>query len=159
MNDLTNGSNAVGSTRGANGSENTPANVPADTAGLRYINSAVAAPADRRRRRRRRSLLLLSDIDRRTLAYRETTRLISAIESDLGGHENTTAAEKQMIQHAGVLGAVLADQEAKYLKGRSINVPEYCAVINAQRRLFETLGTTRRSRDVTPSLDAVLAED
>jgi hypothetical protein len=124
---------------------------------MRYINSAVAAPKRSKRRRAKARLLMLADMDKRTLAYRETTRLISAITSDLGGPENISAAEAQMIQHSAVLGAILADQEAKYLKGRLINVGEYCAVANAQRRLFEAVGTTRRPKDVTPDLQSYLA--
>src|SRR5262249_30488312 len=95
-------------------------------------------------------LLTLESIDRRTAAYRETAQLIAEIQSDLGGAENISAAEKQMIQHASVLGAIASDMEVKYLKGRAIDLVVLCRVLNAQRRAFDAIGYRRRQRDVTP---------
>jgi hypothetical protein len=101
-------------------------------------------------------LLTLDGLDARTAAYRETRRLIDEVESDLGGVENISAMERQMVQHGAVLGAIAADLEAQYLKGRRIDLVSLCTVLNAQRRAFDAIGYKRRQRDVTPSLQGFL---
>jgi hypothetical protein len=101
-------------------------------------------------------LLTLDGIDRRTAAYRDTKRLIADVEADLGGAENVSAMERQMVQHGAVLGAIAADMETKFLQGRRINLVELCTVLNAQRRAFDAIGYKRRQRDVTPTLQGFL---
>jgi hypothetical protein len=84
---------------------NEPADVapelPADTA------PTVAAYGGKER------LLTLDGVDKRTGAYRQTKQLITDIETDLGGPDQLSAAERQLVQHGAVLGAVLTDMEAK----------------------------------------------
>jgi len=101
-------------------------------------------------------LLTLDGLDARTAAYRETRRLIDEVESDLGGAEHLSAAERQMVQHGAVLGAIAADLEAQYLKGRRIDLVSLCTVLNAQRRAFDAIGYKRRQRDVTSTLQGFL---
>jgi ribosomal protein L30/L7E len=96
--------------------------------------------------------LTLADIDKRTVAYRETTRIMEEIESDLGGPEQLSAGERQLVQRAGVLGAVLSDIEARWIRGEPLDPGSYCTIINAQRRVLEGLGLRRRPKDVTPSV-------
>jgi hypothetical protein len=95
-------------------------------------------------------LLSLSDLDKRTAAYRETRRLIDEIETDLGGGDRLSTGERQLIQRAAVLGAVLTDCESRWIEGEPIDPTSYCTIVNAQRRVFETIGLHRRARDVTP---------
>jgi hypothetical protein len=101
-------------------------------------------------------LLTLEGMDGRTAAYRETKRLIDEVTADLGGAEHLSAAEKQMVQHAAVLGAIATDLEAQHLKGRRIDLNGLATVLNAQRRCFEAVGYRRRQRDVTPTLEGYL---
>jgi hypothetical protein len=49
--------------------------------------------------------------------------------------------------------------EAKYLRGMMVDPALYCTVLNAQRRVFETIGLRRRPRDVTPDLRTYLKEN
>jgi hypothetical protein len=102
-------------------------------------------------------LLSVADLDQRTAAYRSTKQLISDIESDLGGPDQLSAAERQLAQHSAVLGAILADMEVNYLKHRRIDPVLFCTVVNAQRRTLEAIGLRRRPRDVTPDLQTYLA--
>lgn len=102
-------------------------------------------------------LLTLGDLDRRTASYRKTVDLISAIETDLGGAGNLSAAERQLVQRAGTLGAMLEDVETKWIAGEPIDPAAFCTVVNAQRRVLETIGLKRRPRDVTPDLQSYLA--
>jgi hypothetical protein len=94
-------------------------------------------------------LLTLDGLDRRTAAYRTTRKLIDEIEGDLGGADRLTTGERQLVQRAAVLGAVLTDTESRWIEGEPIDTTAYCTVINAQRRLFETIGLERRTRDVS----------
>ena len=101
-------------------------------------------------------LLTLDTLDRRTAAYRETNQLITEIYADLGGEDRLSAAERQMVQHGAVLGAYATDLEARYLKGRRIDLTALCTILNTQRRCFDAIGYQRRPRDVTPSLQGFL---
>ena len=101
---------------------------------------------------RRRSLLTLKGLGYRNPAYRVTKQLIREIEADLGGAENLTAAERQMVQHGAVLGAIAQDYEARYFMGRQPDLALLCRVLKAQRSCFDAIGYRRRQRDVTPSL-------
>jgi hypothetical protein len=78
--------------------------------------------------------------------------LISAIEADLGGADRLSTGERQLIQRAAVTGAMLEDQEARWLSGKDIDPALYAALGNAQRRMFEAVGIKRQPRDVTPKL-------
>jgi hypothetical protein len=105
---------------------------------------------------RKYRLLTLDALHSQTAAYRETNALISEVTADLGGSEHLSAAERQMVQHGAVLGAIATDMEVQYLKGRRINLMELCTVLNAQRRCFDAVGYKRRQRDVTPTLQGFL---
>ena len=89
-------------------------------------------------------LLTLDDLDRRTAAYRETRKLIDEIETDLGGGERLSTGERQLVQRAAVLGAVLTDTESRWIEGEPIDATAYCTIVNAQRRVLETIGLRRR---------------
>ena len=77
---------------------------------------------------------------------------MAALENDLGGPDNVTVAERQIVQHAGVLGAVIEHQEALWLAGDEVDETALLAAVNCQRRLLETVGLQRRARDVTPNI-------
>lgn len=94
----------------------------------------------------------LDSMDKRTSAYRETRKLIDEIEGDLGGSDRLSTAERQLVQHAAVQGAFLADLEARWLQGEPIDPIEHCTISNSQRRLIETVGLRRVPRDVVPRL-------
>jgi len=90
--------------------------------------------------RKKRQLKSLKDLDPRTTAYRRTLDLIRAIETDLGGNEQLSTGERQIIQRAALTGALLEDLEARWLATGEIDASLYCTLGNAQRRLFEAVG-------------------
>jgi hypothetical protein len=100
-----------------------------------------------RRRLGKLKLITLSDMDRRTAAYQKTAELISAISQDLGGDDQISASEQQLIQRGAVLGAVAEHIETLWLAGGEIDAGEYCTILNCQRRIFESIGLSRRTRD------------
>jgi hypothetical protein len=81
-------------------------------------------------------------LDRRTTAYKETRRLIDELENELGP---LSIAERQLVQRAAVLGAVLTDAESRWIEGQPIDATAYCTIVNAQRRVLETIGLRRRA--------------
>jgi hypothetical protein len=101
--------------------------------------------------------LTLADLDRRTAAYRETRKLIDEIEADCGGRDMLSTGERQLVQRAAVLGAVLTDTESRWIEGEPVDLTGYCTIVNAQRRLLETIGLRRQPRDVTPSVAEYVA--
>ena len=86
-----------------------------------------------------------------------TRRLIEAIHADLGGVDRLATGERQIVQRAALLGTMAEDAEARWLAGQPIDPNVLCVLANAQRRLFETLGLSRRSKDVTPSVAQYIA--
>jgi hypothetical protein len=111
------------------------------------------------RQRKGRQLMRLKTLDAldsRTHAAAKAKALVSALESDLGGPDNVTVAERQIVQHAGVLGAVIEHQEALWLAGDEVDETALLAAVNCQRRLLETVGLRRRARDVTPNIHQYL---
>lgn len=101
-------------------------------------------------------LATLDSLDGRTKAARLARALVDNIEADLGGADCLSAGERQLAQRAGVLAAMLESQEAAWLAGDKFNLTDYLASINAQRRVLESLGLQRRTKDVTPTLGEYL---
>ena len=101
--------------------------------------------------RRLKRLLTLADLDHRTTAARRAHDLIESIHTDLGGVDRLATGEQQIVQRAALIGTMAEDVEARWLAGQSVDPNILCVLANAQRRLFEALGLSRRSRNVTPS--------
>jgi hypothetical protein len=108
---------------------------------------------------RQRQLLMKQGVAKRSTAYLTTKELIAAIESDLGGSDQLSAAERQLVQHAAIVGSMLADMEIRYLAGKTIDTSEYGFLVGVQHRLFSLIGLRRRPKDVTPSLEDVLRDE
>jgi hypothetical protein len=107
-------------------------------------------------RRRVTKLATLNQLDQRTSAAKQARALMADIESDLGGADELTAAERQLVQRSAVTGAILESMEAEWLASGQIDAATYIALGNAQRRYLETLGIERRARPVQ-SLEQYLA--
>jgi hypothetical protein len=102
-------------------------------------------------------LLTLGELDGRTIAARNVRTLIDSIESDLGGSDRLSAAEREIVRRAALASAMLEHQEAAWLTGGGLDVGAYTALANLLRRLLTTVGLERRPRDVTPDLDKYIA--
>ena len=103
-------------------------------------------------------LLCLDDLDRRTRACKQALSLRDGFLSDLGGEDYASTAQRELAQRAAILGAMLEDQEARYLQGEPVELAEFCTLVNAQRRVLSDIGLDRRQRDVTPSLGEYIAK-
>jgi hypothetical protein len=100
-------------------------------------------------------LATLDQLDGRTSAARAARDLMADIESDLGGSDMVSAAEKQIVQRAAIVGAILESMEAEWLAGGQIDMQVYIPLANLQRRHLEAVGLKRAPRDIT-SLGEIL---
>ena len=103
-------------------------------------------------------LLSLARLDGRTVAAKRARELIESIEVDLGGSDSLSEGTKQLVQRAAVLGTYVESCEAQWLAGKAVDLTNYLAAINAQRRVLATIGLQRVPRDVTPTLDEIAEE-
>jgi hypothetical protein len=94
-------------------------------------------------------LATLAQLDGRTVAARQARDMMADIEADLGGRDQLSTGELQLIQRAAIIGAILEDMEALWVAGGQIDAPTYVALGNAQRRYFQTVGLKRAPRDIT----------
>ena len=116
-----------------------------------YTPDTPGMPADRSQERSRRPRLLsLNDLDGRTNAAKSARALIADLESDLGGSDQLSAAERELVRRSALAGAMLQDMEVKWLSGLGIEVAAYTTLANSQSRMLNMLGLRRRAKDVTP---------
>jgi hypothetical protein len=121
-------------------------------------SDGAAKPKTKRRSQAAKARLTsLADLDRRTAVFRLVTDEIRAIEGDLGGADRLSTAERAIVSDAALAGAMAQDLGARWLRGEPVQVGEYCTLINARRRLLETVGLGRRANDVSPSLSQYLS--
>ncbi|MER9331881.1 hypothetical protein [Mesorhizobium sp. M0488] len=85
-------------------------------------------------------LRTLDDLDRRTTAARVVFELRDTLAADLGGKANLSSMKLELIDNVAVLGAMLKDSAASYITGEEIDITEFMALTNAQRRLLADLG-------------------
>jgi hypothetical protein len=121
--------------------------------------STPAKSAERRQPRASGKVRLSSfdQLDLRFGAAQAAMRFRDDLASDLGGLDRLTAGERALVDHAAILNAILAHLGVRYLHGHEIDMPSYMGTGNAMRRVLETLGLQRRSRDVTPTLEEIVA--
>jgi hypothetical protein len=125
--------------------------VPPEVAAVRQGRGADSPPLAPRRTRTRRGkvrLITLDALDARTAAAHSVRELIATLSKDLGG--DLSAGEQQLVQRAAMIGAIVADCEARWATGQQVELAEYFMAVNTQRRVLATLGLRRRPRDVTP---------
>ena len=96
---------------------------------------------------------LLPGIDGRSAWVRRAKDLIAEHVADLGGLDNTSAAERSLIRRASVLTVELERLEATFaaaLEADPDRLDLYARTAGNLRRLLEAVGLQRRPRDVSP---------
>ena len=123
---------------------------------------AVDRPKDRQRSRITNGSALLPGVDGRSPWVRRCKDVIAAHLSDLGGEDNTSAAERSIVRRASVLTVELERLEARFALAEQASPEDldlYQRTAGNLRRLLEAVGIQRRPRDVTlPSLREYLAK-
>lgn len=123
-------------------------------------NPKAKKPPARERRSRKLKVLLptIGSLDRRTRAAQIVIELRDQIFSDLGGSDHVSAAQRQIVDRAAMLSAVLEAAEVSFLKGEDFDVGSYATLAAVQARLLTALGLKRMIKDVSPGgLPALLA--
>jgi hypothetical protein len=105
-------------------------------------------PPRPRTRQGKARLLALDHLDQRTAAAQAARRLIATLTTDMGGEDRLSEGERQLVQRAALLGAIVADFEARWVAGQSVDLGEYLQAVNVQRRVLATLGLKRVPKDL-----------
>jgi len=95
---------------------------------------------------------LLPGIDQRSAWVRRCRDIIAEHLSDLGGHDNCSAAERSIVRRASVIEVELEMLEAKFATAGQATADDldlYQRTAGNLRRLLEAVGLQRRPRDVT----------
>src|SRR6516165_7849295 len=105
--------------------------------------------------------VLIAGVDQGSPWVRRCKDVIAAHLSDLGGADNTSAAERSIIRRAAVLTTELEVLEVRFAKAgeacaADLEVYQRCS--NSLRRLLEAIGLQRRPRNLNPKLDDLLLE-
>ena len=116
----------------------------------------MAGSAQKRRVHRKVAIPTLKQIDTRTRAGRHALAVRDRIRRDLGGEDQLSAMQLELIDRAAVLSCLLNSQEASWLNGGEIDPNAYCTVTNTLSRTLGALGLQRVARDVTIGLPALL---
>jgi hypothetical protein len=101
---------------------------------------------------------LFVDGDGNSAWSRRYRDLIVGHVSDMGGRDMLSEAQLSLIKRASTLELELEQAEGRLSKGEQIDLDSYGRAASHLRRILESLGLQRRSRDVTPSLADILRE-
>jgi len=103
------------------------------------------------RRRHRASLprpFSRREIDGRSSAAKLFDGLTAAIEADLGGADQLSAIERNLIQAFAGAAVTLHHLNAQLMAGHEINLAQHAQAVSAMVRVASRLGLQRRQKDV-----------
>src|SRR5262245_51111266 len=122
------------------------------------METVSISPSDRPEKSSRKSgrsritngRVLLHGVDGRSPWVRRCKDIIAAHLSDLGGEDNTSAAERSIVRRAAVLTTQAEMLEAKFALAQgevsADDLDLYQRTANSLRRLLEAIGLHRRSK-------------
>ena len=90
--------------------------------------------------------------------YRRCKDLAAAHISDLGGPSILSQAQMSLCRRAAVLEVELERIEGQLSLGKEADLDTYNRIAGGLRRILETVGLRRVSRDLTPTLAEIAAE-
>jgi hypothetical protein len=101
------------------------------------------------------------DVDLRGAYPRRLRDLLAEHVQDLGGETNTSLAERSILRRIATISVELELLERKFIVGDGATPQDlqlYLTASNSLRRLLESVGLQRRSKDITPpSVEAYVA--
>jgi hypothetical protein len=119
------------------------------------VRPSSASKKDPQRSRVTNGSALLIGVDGRSPWIRRCRDLIELHVADLGGEENTSAAERSIIRRACVMTVELERLETKFAKAGQASADDldlYQRTAGNLRRLLEATGLKRRARNITPTV-------
>ena len=122
------------------------------------VRAAINRVPSRQRSRVTNGSALLPGVDGRSAWVRRCKDIIEQHISDLGGYDNTSAAERSLVRRAAVLTTELERLESRFAsvgEATAADLDLYTRASGNLRRLLETIGLKRVPRDV-PDLRSYL---
>jgi hypothetical protein len=118
------------------------------------------AGAKKRRNHRatKPQLLTREALDKRTNACKLFDRVCADIEADLGGRDQLSTIELQLIEAFAGAAVTLSDLNCRIALGQGIEPGDHALAVSAMVRVASRLGLSKRARDVTPSLSDYLQQ-
>jgi hypothetical protein len=116
----------------------------------RVTNGSALLPRDRGK---------VAHTDGRSSWMRRFRDLINTHTADLGGADALSEAERSIIRRCATLTVLLERLELDFALEDEASAPkidQYQRVANTLKRLLESLGLKRRSKDITPDLSTYL---
>jgi hypothetical protein len=127
------------------------------------LPDASAKPAKRRRldkKRTRPQLLTRAELDGRTNAAKAIDRLVGNIEADLGGHDELSAIEVELVEAFAGSAVAMRNLNTRLALGEQIDLGEHSQAISTMLRVASRLGLQRRAKDISgPTLGDLLRDD
>jgi hypothetical protein len=113
--------------------------------------ATVKVASARQHRATRPQLLTRDQLDGRTNAAKLFDRLVSEIESDLGGHAALSTIQRQLVEAFVGATITLHNLNAQLALGQPIDLAEHAQAISAMVRVASRLGLQRRARGFGPT--------
>ena len=121
--------------------------MPLDTSDIAGRYEPLSEPVD--------TTFTLDSLDRRQRPYRRFQAIRSAVVSDLGGEDQTSEIQRQLVSRFATLALSLEAMEAAAIEGSAIDLDLFARGAGHLRRLGEALGMKRVPKDIT-SLGSIL---
>jgi hypothetical protein len=107
-------------------------------------------PVKRPHRATKIQLLSRSHLDGRSNACKEFDRIVSGIESDLGGKDRLSTVQAALVEAFAGAAVHVNNLNVRLLTGETVDLTEHSAAIGAMVRVASRIGLSRAPRDVTP---------
>jgi len=125
--------------------------------------AVVDGVSPRQRSRVTNGTALLPGTDGRGAWVRRCKDVIAEHLADMGGSDNTSAAERSIVRRAAVLTTELEMLEARFAQAEGMatatDLDLYQRMAGNLRRLLEAVGLQRRAKDIGPTLGELLRQD
>src|ERR1700738_3423956 len=128
------------------------------------VITALEVPTKKPRQRiphraRHPQLLIRSQLDHRTGPAKLFARIISEIETDLGGRDQMSTVARALVEAFAGAYISLENLNTRLALGETIDVAEHAQAVSAMVRVANKLGLQRRAKDVGSSLGDLLRQD
>jgi hypothetical protein len=130
--------------------KNTPVDAPQPPPAC--LPEAPSKPTRRRSKKPTRPQLLSRDqLDGRTNAAKVFDRIVSGIVADLGGADQLSTIEMELIEAFAGAAVTLNNLNTRLALGQEIDLGQHAQAVTAMVRVATRLGLQRRAKDVGPT--------
>jgi hypothetical protein len=98
------------------------------------------------------SKLFLPGVDGRSAIARRARDIFDAFCRDLGGHDQLSEAQTQLVRRAAMISIKCEEMESHGAQGEQIDLDVFGKLTDRLGRTLQRLGIKRVPRDVTPSV-------